>query len=46
MKTFNQFLESKFVSSIDEVENILEAEENTGSEKNPEKPGIPARETH
>ena len=39
MKTFNQFLESKFVSSIDEVENILEAEENTGSEKNPEKPG-------
>ena len=37
MRTFNQFLESKYVSSINELEQILEAEENTGTEKNPEK---------
>jgi len=44
MKTLTQLLESKFVNSIDEVEQILEADEqstaqNTGAEKNPEKPG-------
>lgn len=37
MKTFNQFLESKFINSVDELESILEADENTGAEKNPEK---------
>lgn len=41
MKTFNQFLESKFISSIDEVESILEAEENTGKENNPTKDADP-----
>ena len=40
MKTFNEFLESKYINSIDELEQILEAEENTGAEKNPDK-GIP-----
>ena len=37
MKTFNQFLESKFISSVNELESILEDDENTGAEKNPEK---------
>ena len=37
MKTFNQFLESKYISSLEELESILEADENTGSEQNPEK---------
>ena len=37
MRTFNEFLESKFISNVDEVEKILEAGENTGSEQNPEK---------
>ena len=39
MKKLTQLLESKFIKSTDELEAILEADENTGAEKNPEKPG-------
>ena len=37
MKTLTQLLESKYINSLDELETILEAGENTGTEKNPEK---------
>ena len=41
MKTFNEFLESKYVNSIEELTQILEAEDvNTCAEKNPDK-GVP-----
>ena len=44
MKSLSELLESKFVKSLDEVESILEAEdnsiENTGAEKNPDKEGM------
>ena len=37
MRTLTQLLESKYITSLDELEAILEADENTGAEKNPEK---------
>ena len=40
MRTFNQFLENKFIKDIDELEAVLEAEEAAGREPNDEK-GIP-----
>lgn len=39
MKKLTQLLESKFIKSTQELEAILEADENTGAEKNPVKPG-------
>ena len=39
MKKLTQLLESKFIKSTQELETILEADENTGAEKNPVKPG-------
>ena len=39
MKKLTQLLESKFIKSAQELEAILEADENTGAEKNPVKPG-------
>ena len=39
MKKLTQLLESKFIKSTQELEAILEADENTGTEKNPVKPG-------
>lgn len=41
MKTLSELLESKFIKSIDDIENILEADENTGKEENPVKDGEP-----
>lgn len=40
MRTFNEFLENKFIKDIDELEAVLEAEEAAGREPNDEK-GIP-----
>lgn len=41
MKKLTQLLESKFIKSTEELESILEADENTGAENNPEKDGEP-----
>lgn len=37
MRTLTQLLESKYINSLDELEAILEAGENTGTEQNPTK---------
>ena len=41
MKNLSQILEEKFINNIDELEKILEADVNTGSEQNPEKDPAP-----
>ena len=41
MKKLSQILEEKFITNIDELEKILEADVNTGSEQNPEKDPSP-----
>lgn len=45
MKKLTQLLESKFIKSSDELEAILEADENTGAEKNPVKDAEPEQAT-
>jgi len=45
MKKLTQLLESKFIKSTQELEAILEADENTGAEKNPVKDAEPEQAT-